>query len=73
MLITQVLCMTGRISSNDSELNKVISNELEGQLRWAFLKDYDIWGAVYGPNSMAKRLAKIKSDIIGGLYPEMLT
>ena len=76
--ISQVLTMIGRIDSNDEALNKTISNELEGQLRYGFINaagvsEDDIFNMFYGSNTMAKRLARIKNDILNGLYPEMLT
>lgn len=73
--ISKILSLTNRINTNDESLNKQISNELEGQLRWKFLiqKGIDTFDFVYGPNSMAIRLANLKTDILNGKYPELLT
>lgn len=73
--ISQVLTMINRIDTNDEALNKTISNELEGYLRYSFLNQQgvDLYDMFYGANTMAKRLSKIKSDILSGKYPEMLT
>lgn len=73
--ISQVLTMINRIDTNDEALNKTISNELEGSLRYSFLNQQgvDLYDMFYGANTMAKRLSKIKSDILSGKYPEMLT
>lgn len=73
--VSKILSMINRIDTNDQVLNKTISNELEGSVRRRFLEDKDInlVEMFYGPNSMAKRLAKIKTDIYNGKYPEMLT
>nr|DAO36519.1 MAG TPA: hypothetical protein [Bacteriophage sp.] len=73
--ISKVLLMTNRIDTNDESLNKTISNELEGSLRQQFLesKNIDTFDLLYGDNSMAHRLAKIKSDILNSKYEGMLT
>lgn len=73
--ISQVLTMINRIDTNDEALNKTISNELEGSLRYSFLNQQgaDLYDMFYGANTMAKRLSKIKSDILSGKYPDMLT
>lgn len=73
--ISKVLLMTNRIDTNDESLNKTISNELEGSLRQQFLdsKNIDTFDMLYGENSMAHRLARIKSDILNGKYEGMLT
>lgn len=73
--ISRILLMTNRIDTNDEALNKTISNELEGQLRYRFLlhKEINVFDMLYGENSMAHRLAKIKSDILNGKYDGMLT
>lgn len=73
--ISQVLTMINRIDTNDESLNKTISNELEGSLRYSFLNQegIDLYDMFYGTNTMAKRLSKIKADILAGKYPEMLT
>lgn len=71
--ISQVLTMINRIDSNDEALNKTIANELEGAIRWQFLGDINAFDMFYGDNTMAKRLARIKADILSGKYPEMLT
>lgn len=73
--ISSILSMTNRIDTNDEALNKSISNELEGILRYGFFnsKDIDLFGMLYGNQSMAKRLASIKSDILQGKYSDMLT
>lgn len=67
--------MINRIDTNDEALNKTISNELEGSLRYSFLNQsgVDLYDMFYGTDTMAKRLSKIKSDILSGKYPEMLT
>lgn len=72
-IISQILMMIGRIDSTDSELNKIISNELEAQIRSKYLESKDNYEMFYGTNTMAKRLSKIKIDILNGVYPEMLT
>lgn len=72
-IISQILMMTNRIDSTDSDLNKLISNELEAQLKYKFIGDVDVFSMFYGQNTMAKRLSKIKIDILNGVYPEMLT
>lgn len=72
-IISQILMMIGRIDSTDSELNKIISNELEAQIRSKYLESKDNYEIFYGTNTMAKRLSKIKIDILNGVYPEMLT
>lgn len=73
--ISQVLTMINRIDTNDESLNKTISNELEGSLRYSFLNQegVDLYDMFYGTDTMAKRLSKIKADILAGKYPEMLT
>lgn len=73
--ISQVLTMINRIDTNDESLNKTISNELEGSLRYSFLNQegVDLYDMFYGTDTMAKRLSKIKADILVGKYPEMLT
>lgn len=73
--ISQVLTMINRIDTNDESLNKTISNELEGSLRYSFLNQegIDLYDMFYGTDTMAKRLSKIKADILAGKYPEMLT
>lgn len=73
--ISQILTMINRIDTNDEALNKTISNELEGSLRYSFLNQsgVDLYDMFYGTDTMAKRLSKIKSDILSGKYPEMLT
>lgn len=74
--VTKVLTLVRMDNVNDEALNKVISNELEGQIRWQFLNNiegFDLYDMLYGPNSMSYRLANIKKDIISGKYPEMLT
>ena len=73
--ISQVLTMINRIDTNDESLNKTISNELEGSLRYSFLNQegVDLYDMFYGTDTMAKRLSKIKADILEGKYPEMLT
>lgn len=73
--ISQVLTMINRIDTNDESLNKTISNELEGSLRYSFLnrEGIDLYDMFYGTDTMAKRLSKIKADILAGKYPEMLT
>jgi hypothetical protein len=73
--ISQVLTMINRIDTNDGSLNKTISNELEGSLRYSFLNQegVDLYDMFYGTDTMAKRLSKIKADILAGKYPEMLT
>lgn len=74
--ITKVLTLVRRDNINDEALNKVISNELEGQLRWQFLStvdDFNLFDMLYGKNSMAQRLQSIKNDILAGKYPEMRT
>ena len=74
--ITKVLTLVRRDNVNDEALNKVISNELEGQLRWQFLStvnDFNLFNMLYGKNSMAQRLQSIKNDILAGKYPEMRT
>lgn len=74
--VTKILTLVRMDNVNDEALNKVISNELEGQIRWQFLNNiegFDLYDMLYGPNSMSYRLANIKKDIISGKYPEMLT
>ena len=73
--ISQVLTMINRIDTNDESLNKTISNELEGSLRYSFLnrEGVALYDMFYGTDTMAKRLSKIKADILAGKYPEMLT
>ena len=68
--ISQVLTMINRIDTNDESLN-----ELEGSLRYSFLNQegVDLYDMFYGTDTMAKRLSKIKADILAGKYPEMLT
>ena len=74
--VTKVLTLIRMDNVNDEALNKTISNELEGQIRWKFLNNIDgfnLYNMFYGKNSMAQRLANIKNDIIQGKYPELLT
>ena len=73
--ITKVLSMVNRVDTNDESLNKTISNELEGSLRYQFLatKNVDVYDMLYGENNMASRLAKIKTDILNNMYEGMLT
>ena len=74
--VTKVLTLIRMDNVNDEALNKTISNELEGQIRWKFLNNIDgfnLYNMLYGKNSMAQRLANIKNDIIQGKYPELLT
>lgn len=74
--VTKVLSLIRMDNVNDEALNKTISNELEGQIRWKFLNNIDgfnLYNMFYGKNSMAQRLANIKNDIIQGKYPELLT
>ena len=73
--ITKVLSMINRVDTNDESLNKTISNELEGSLRYQFLatKNVDVYDMLYGENNMASRLSKIKTDILNGAYEGMLT
>lgn len=74
--ITKVLTLVRRDNVNDESLNKVVSNELEGQLRWQFLStvdDFNLFNMLYGKNSMAQRLQNIKNDILAGKHPEMRT
>lgn len=74
--VTKVLTLIRMDNVNDEALNKTISNELEGQIRWKFLNNIDgfnLYNMFYGKNSMAQRLANLKNDIIQGKYPELLT
>lgn len=79
--VSKVLTLINRDTVNDPDLNKTISNELEGQLRWQFLStlpNFDLFDMMYGDKkkgtiSMSQRLANIKRDIIAGKYPEMKT
>ena len=74
--VTKVLTLIRMDNVNDEALNKTISNELEGQIRWKFLNNIDgfnLYNIFYGKNSMSQRLANLKNDIIQGKYPELLT
>ena len=74
--VTKVLSLIRMDNVNDEALNKTISNELEGQIRWKFLNnidDFNLYNMFYGKNSMSQRLANLKNDIIQGKYPELLT
>ena len=74
--VTKVLSLIRMDNVNDEALNKTISNELEGQIRWKFLNNIDgfnLYNMFYGKNSMSQRLANIKNDIIQGKYPDLLT
>ncbi len=78
--ISQALIMMGQVDSNNSDLNKLISNEFEAQIRSGYVGSLlekssysNLSDMFYGNNTMGKRLAKIKKDILNGVYPEMLT
>ena len=72
--VTNVLQCINKVDSTDSDLNKTISNQIEGQLRYKFLhsKDVNISDYFLGYNTMAQRLSDLKSKIFGGVYPELL-
>lgn len=72
--ITRALMLTIGLEHNDEALNKTISNEFEAYIRNQFLSGkVDIHSMFYGDNSMPKRLAKLKADILTGKYPEYRT
>lgn len=72
--ITQALMLTIGLEHNNEQLNKTIANEFEAQIRSQFLiGKVDIKDMFYGPNTMAKRLNKLKSDILNGKYPKYRT
>lgn len=72
--VTEVLMMTSRADNNDEALNKQISNELEAQIRLGFIpRNTNVFDMFYGPNALATRLSKIKSDILAGIYPDLRT
>lgn len=74
--VTNILTLVRKDNVNDEALNKTISNELEGQIRWQFLAtipNFNLFGMLYGSNSMSQRLYNIKNDILSGKYPELLT
>ena len=80
-VVTKVLMMINQADINDTSLNKTISNELEGQLRWRFLNSldgFDLYNMFYnnpeeGTVCMSQRLAELKRDVISGKYPDMRT
>lgn len=74
--VTNILTLVRKDNVNDEALNKTISNELEGQIRWQFLvtiPNFNLFEMLYGGNSMSQRLYNIKNDILSGKYPELLT
>lgn len=77
--VSKILMLLNRENINDESLNKTISNELEGQIRWRFLNSidgFDLYSMFYNTDtskSMSQRLAQIKRDIQIGKYPDMIT
>lgn len=72
--VTTILYMINRLENNDPDLNKKISNGLEGMVRWRFVEEKGIDTAklLYGEQSIPTRLQNIKRDIYAGKYPKLL-
>lgn len=66
-------------NTKDEAVIKLISNEIESSVKGEFFDEHMFKEGLstnemlYGTNSMARRLDRIKKDIILGKYPELIT